>query len=635
MAQVYSQTLPQLLRSRAEQDPHRIAMRRKKFGIWNTYTYREYYDQVRSFGAGLIALGLNRNDTVCIIGDNDPEWYWAELGSQAAGGRVVGIFTDCSPEEVQYYIDHSDASFVIANDQEQVDKILTIVDKVPRIKKVIYWEKKGLWFYEHPKLMSFEDVINLGREEIKRFPKLIDERIDQGNYDDIAVICYTSGTTGKPKGAMISYRNVIETCKAWNEVDPRLSSDQYVSFIPPAWIAEQNLGIASSLLFGFTVNFPEEPETVQENIREIGPQFVMYSGRQWESVYATIQARMHDAKGIKKLAFVISMRIGERVIRKKLKEERPTLLERLLYLLAYQLCYRGLLDKIGLSNIRFAYSAGSALSPEIITFFWTLGVNLKQFYGSTEGGLISIHRNDNVRPESVGEVAPGSKIRISEEGEILVQGIGVFQGYYKDPEATDKVLKDGWYHSGDGGYLTEEGHLIYIDRISDFRKLSRGRRFSPNYIEVRLRFSRYIQECMAIGGPERDYVVCLISMDFQNVGRWAEKNGVAYTTFLDLSQKDQVAELIRREIQYVNQTLPDDFQVKRFVILHKELDPDEAELTRTRKLRRSYVEQRYKTLIDYIYKDQSRVPIETEVKYQDGRVGKMQIELRVRSVDGV
>jgi long-chain acyl-CoA synthetase len=310
-------------------------------------------------------------------------------------------------------------------------------------------------------------------------------------------------------------------------------------------------------------------------------------------------------------------------------------LERALYLLAKRLCYRGLLDKIGLSNIRFAYSAGSALSPEIITFFRTLGINLKQFYGSTEGGLVAIHRDEDVRPESVGEVAPGSKVCISEEGEILVQGIGVFQGYYKDPEATNKILKDGWYHTGDGGYFTKDGHLIYIDRVSDFRELSGGRRFSPNYIEVRLRFSRYIQECMAIGGPERDFVVCLISMDFQNVGRWAEKNGVGYTTFLDLSQKDQVAELIRREIQYVNKTLPNDVQVKRFFILHKELDPDEAELTRTRKLRRSFVEQRYKSLIDAIYQGQTRVPIETEVKYQDGRVGKIQIELRIRSVDEV
>jgi len=632
MEQIVGETLPQLLRSRAEQEPDRIAIRRKEYGIWKTYTYEEYYEQTRYFGLGLIVLGLGRGDVVCIIGENDPEWYWAELGAQAGGGHAVGVFTDCTTEEIDYFVSHSDARFVVARDQEQVDKVLQMLDRLPNVEKVIYWEPKGIWFYDHPKLMSFEDVVALGKEEDRHSPGRIERSIDEGRYDDLAIICYTSGTTAKPKGAMISHRNSIEICKAWHEVDPRRPSDDYLSFIPPAWIAEQNLGITSSLLYGFTVNFPEEPDTVQENIREIGPQFIMYSGRLWENVCANVQAKMSDATGPKRWAFDFFLLIGSRVSRKKLKGERIGPWERFLYAMG-GLCYGGLLDKIGLSKIRFAYTAGAALSPEIIVFFRAIGINLKQFYGATESGLVTIHYDDDVRPESVGVVAPGSEVKISDEGEILIKGVGVFQGYYKNPEATDEVLKDGWFRSGDGGTFSDDGHLIYIDRVSDFRELSGEQRFSPNYIEVRLRFSRYIQECIAVGGPDRDFVACIISMDFQNVGNRAEKQGVGYTTFVDLSQKDEVAELIRGEIRQINASLPEEFRVKAFVVLHKEFDPDEAELTRTRKLRRSYMEERYETVINGIYTGKERVPIEAEVKYQDGRVRKMKTELVIRHVD--
>jgi long-chain acyl-CoA synthetase len=308
------------------------------------------------------------------------------------------------------------------------------------------------------------------------------------------------------------------------------------------------------------------------------------------------------------------------------------LFDKMLNKLGDWLCFRGLRDKIGLSRIRFAYTAGAALSPEIMIFFRAIGVNLKQFYGSTEAGLVAIHYDDDVRPESVGVVAPGSDVKISKEGEILIRGVGLFQGYYKNPEATQEALEEGWFKSGDGGNLTDHNHLIYIDRVSDFRELSGDRRFSPGYIEVRLRFSRYIQECMTIGGPERDYVVCLISMDFQNVGKWAEKRKVSYTTFLDLSQKDEVAELMREEIQRINETLPEESRVKKYVVLHKEFDPDEAELTRTRKLRRSYMEDRYKDLIEGMYSDKAKIPIQAEITYQDGRVRKLAIELSVRTV---
>jgi long-chain acyl-CoA synthetase len=632
MVEILGDTLPKLLQSRAEREPDRVAMRKKKYGIWNGYNFKEYYEKVRSFGSGLMALGLRKGDAVCIIGENDPEWYWAELGCQSAGGHAVGIFTDCTPEEVYYFIEHSDARFVVAHDQEQVDKVVKILDRLPAVEWVIYWEPKGLWFYDHQKLKSFEDIIALGKETDQRSPGQIDKRIGEGSPQDTAFICYTSGTTGKPKGAMISYQNSIETCRAWHSVDPRLPEDRYLSFIPPAWVAEQNLGITSSLLYGFTVSFPEEPDTVQENIREVGPQFIMYSGRLWENVYANVQAKMSDAAGPKKWVFDKLLPLGSLVSRKRLSGQKVGLIARIGVLLADWCCYRGLRDKVGLSKIRFAYTAGAALSPEIIVFFRAIGVNLKQFYGSTEAGLVTIHYDNDIRPESVGVVAPQADVRISETGEILIRGVGVFQGYYKDVEATKKIFSNGWFCSGDGGHLTNDGHLIYIDRVSDFRELSGGRRFSPNYIEVRLRFSRYIQECMAVGGPERDSVICLISMDFQNVGNWAEKRGVGYTTFLDLSQRQEVAALVREEIGNINETLPEESRVRKFVILHKEFDPDEAELTRTRKLRRSYMEDRYQELIEGIYAGRDKVPIEAEVTYQDGRVRHMKAELFVRAV---
>ena len=358
----------------------------------------------------------------------------------------------------------------------------------------------------------------------------------------------------------------------------------------------------------------------------------MFSGRMWESVCATIQARMDDATGPKKWAYDLILPVAIRAARKSMGGEQAGIGDRIGRIAIDFLLARGLRDKIGLSKIRFAYTAGAALSPEILVFFRAIGVNLKQFYGSTEAGLVTIHYNGDVQSESVGVVAPGAEVRISGRGEVLVRGVGVFRGYFRNPEATRKVLDDGWFRTGDGGVLREDGHLIYIDRISDFRDLSGGRYFSPNFIEVRLRFSRYIQECMAVGGADREFVVCLVSIDFQNTGSWAEKRGIGYTTFQDLSQKEEVAGLISREIRQINAVLPEESRIWKFVVLHKEFDPDEAELTRTRKLRRAYVENRYRDVIDAAFSGAATVPMETEVTYQDGRVRKMQIGLHVRTV---
>jgi long-chain acyl-CoA synthetase len=629
-------TLPKLLKRNADQyGDRRVAMRRKEYGIWQPYTWRQYYESVKYFSLGLISLGLEPGDKVSIIGENDPEWYWGELAAQAAGGAVVGIFTDCIPSEVKYYIQNSDTKFVIAHDQEQVDKILAIKDELPLLRGVIYWDPKGLWFYHDPLLHSFEQVMDLGRKFEEIHPGHFEARVAAGKGDDIAVFCYTSGTTSLPKGAMVRHQNMIETAGAWHAVDPWRPSDDYVSFVPPAWAAEQYIGVTGGLIASVTVNFPEEPETVQENIREIGPQVLMYSARLWENVCSSVQAEMADAEGLKRLTDRIFHPVGYQMGQATLLGKQPGLALKALYRIADLALLRGLRDRIGLSRVRYAYTAGAALSPDILTFFRALGINLKQFYGLTETGLLTLHREKDIRPETVGTCLPGSEIRISPEGEILARSVGMFAGYYKNPEATAKALEDGWYHTGDGGYIDEFGHLIYLDRLSEFRDLSGGRKFSPSYIEIRLRFSPYIKDCMTVGGPNRDYVTAVINIDYANVGSWAEKRGLAYTTFTDLSQKPAVYDLIQSEIERVNRTLPDEQRIKKFVLLHKEFDPDEAELTRTRKLRRSFVEQRYSDLIEAMYGDADQFVAEAVITYQDGRKGAIKTAITVRTIDSV
>lgn len=631
------ETLPQwFVRTARAYGDRRVAMRQKHLGIWQEYTWAECYEHVRLVCLGLVELGLRRGEKVAIIGDNDPQYYWAQLAVQAAGGVAVGVFTDSTPPEVRYIVDHSDAVIVFAKDQEQVDKMLAIRSQVPRVRRVIYWEEKGLWHYDDPWLMSFGALEALGRERDGRDPAEFERLVAEGRRDDVAILCYTSGTTSLPKGAMITHGNLIWGHDSFSQVDPRAPDEDYVSFLPLAWITEHVLGVANHVIDGMVVNFPEAPETVQENIREIAPRVLLFNSRLWENLVALVQVKMADTTRINKWLYRLFLPVGYKVAELRLTGRHVPLLWRLLYWLGNVAIFAPLRDKLGLSRVTSAYTAGAALSPDVIRFFRAIGVSIKQLYGSTEMQAVSTHREDDFKFESVGRPLPGVEVRISERGEILVRSGGVFKGYYKNPEATAEALdEEGWFHTGDAGYIDEDGHLIYLDRLKEMVELADGSTYSPQFIEGRLKFSPYIQDVMVVGGRERHYLTAIITIDFENVGHWAEQRGIAYTTYVDLSQKPEVYDLVRADVERVNRSLPEQARVRAFVILHKAFDPDEAELTRTRKLRRRVMAERYREIIEAMYDGRENVRVEAEIRYRDGRTGTVETTVRVCRLDGV
>ena len=627
-------TLPKLLKfNYGKYGDKKVAMRVKELGIWQEYTWKDYYENAKYFSLGLLSLGLEWGDKVAILGENKPEWYWAELATQAAGGVVVGIFTDCMPDEVKYYVEHSDSKFVIAHDQEQVDKILQIKGELPLVKKVIYWDPKGVWNYDDQILMSFNEVIELGSEYGKQRPDLFEANVERGCGDDMAVICYTSGTTGLPKAAILTHNSVIGRSRAHYDIDVWREDEQYVSFLPPAWVVEQGLGVAGALLSGMEVSFPEKPETVQENIREIAPEILFWGPRNWESVNRLMQAKMVDASRLNRFLYDLFLPVGYQSTAIISQDEKASVVWRLLYLLAYWAVFRDLRDKLGLSKIRVAYSAGAAISPEIIRFFQSIGVNIKQGYGGSEQGLVSLPADDDIRPETSGPILPRIEIRLSEDGEVLIRGDNMFSGYLKDSAATEEKVKDGWYYSGDFGHIDEGGHLIVMDRMDDLRELSGGQKFSPQYAEIRLRFSQYIKDVLVVGGEDKAYVTCVINIDIDNVGRWAEARRIPYTTFTDLSQKPEVIGLIQKDVESVNRTLPEWAKIKKVTNLHREFDADEAELTRTRKIRRTFVEERYHELIAALYGEVDELAVEAPITYRDGRKGTIKTTIKINCLD--
>jgi long-chain acyl-CoA synthetase len=633
-------TLPKLLiAAYRTHGAQKVAMRQKDVGIWRSYTWQDSYDQVRLLSLGLIKLGLKRGDKVCIIGDNDPQYFWAQLAIQSGGGVAVGIFTDSAPSEIQYIVNHSDAVFVFAKDQEQCDKLLEIRDQLPVVQRVIYWDDKGLWNYDEPWLTSYEQVQELGRSLQAEQPERFERSVNQGRGEDLAVFCYTSGTTGLPKGAMISHSNLIAGGEEYRLVDPRSETDEYMSFLPPAWITENVLGLTAHLQTGMVVNFPEAPETVQQNIREVAPQSLLFSARLWESMVAMVQVKMIESTWINRLLYKIFMPVGYRVASLRFEERRPVAPHwRFLYNLGEFAVFGPLRDKLGVVNVKSAYSSGAALNPEVIRFFRAIGVNIKQLYGSTEAQLHTLHIGDDVKFETVGVPSPGMRIKIAEDGEILVKGPTVVRGYYKNPEETEKTFlidQEGgrWYRTGDAGYIDADGHLIYLDRVKEMLTLSSGEKYSPQYIEGRLKFSPYIRDVMSIGGEDKAFVATLINIDFDNVGRWAERHGLAYTTFVDLSQKPEVYNLIRQDIEGVNRTLPPAARVRKFVLLHKEFDADEGELTRTRKLRRGLLGKRYGDMIAGMYGGQNEVHVQAAIKYRDGREGVVETTVRIATLE--
>ena len=624
-------TFPKLLLRNAEQIGDRAALREKDLGIWRETNWRRYGERVREFSLGLVGLGLQRGGKVAIIGDNRPEWVIAELAAQSAGAASVGIYQDSGLSEVLYVIDHCDARFVIAEDQEQVDKILGMIDQLPKVTHVVYADPRGLRRYNHEKLISFEEVERRGRELHTQDPDLFARNVAQGKGSDLAMICYTSGTTGSPKGAMLSFSNLLTMAMSLHQVDPRRPSDEFVSFLPLAWIGEQMMSLATALAIGFTINFPEEPETALHDIREIGPNVMFAPPRIWEGLNSTVQVKIMDTTPLKRFLYERLMPVGTKVAELRLEKGRVPAFWRALYFVADWLLFRPLKDRLGLLKLRSATTGGAALGPDVFRFFHAMGVRLKQIYGQTEiSGISCIHRDDRIKFHTVGEPIPGTEVRISERGEILSRSPAVFSGYYKNDEATRTTLTEGWLHSGDAGYL-EDGQLVVIDRVKDVLRLADGTQFSPQFIENRLKFSPYIKEAVVIG-QDKPYLVSLVCIDQGIVGKFAEKEKISYTTYTDLSAKPRVYDLLQREIDRVNQTLPAAAKIRKFVLLYKELDADDEELTRTRKVRRSFVEERYGGIISALYGDEQKIAVDTTIRYQDGRTARIQANLAVREM---
>jgi long-chain acyl-CoA synthetase len=629
-------TLPALLRRNAiKYGDKKVAIREKEFGIWQPVTWKGYYENVRDFALGLHKLGFKWGDKLSYIGDNRPEALYSELGVQCLGGAIVGIYPDSHLDQAEYIINHSDSTFVVAGDQEQADKILGIKEKCPKIINVIVDDPKGMRHYDDPILIFFKQVQKMGRELAEREPDLLDEMIDKITPEDVGMINYTSGTTGMPKGSMITQKNMTSVVKFHDQVDPAQDTDEYVSFLPLPWIGEQEYGVYWPLYKAFTVNFPEKVETVQENIREIGPHILLAPPRIWERMCSDIQVKIQDAAWIKRLTYNIFLKVGYKISDYKLQKKELPIWWKVLNWIGYLLLFRSLKNYLGLAHLRHVYTGGAPLGPEIFQMFQALGVNIKQAYGMTEQTAASIiHRTDDIRLDTVGKALPGIEFKISDTGELLSRGDTIFKGYYRNPEATAETLKDGWLHSADAAIIEDDGHIIIIDRMEDVMKLADGSRFSPQLIENKLKFSPYIIDALIIG-QEKPFIASMISIDMGNVGKWAENNQIPYTTFTDLSQKDEVYDLIAKEVGKTNESLPKVAKVKRFVLLYKELDPDDDELTRTRKVRRKFVAGRYKELIDALYGDKEELEIEADIKYRDGKGYRMKTKVKIKQTEPI
>ncbi len=627
-------TIPKLfLRQCKKYGKNKVAMREKEFGIWRPYTWQDYYDNVKYLCLGMVSLGLKRGDKVAMIGDNRPEGLWAEMAALCAGAIAVWLFQDCMIDEVKYIVDHSDAKFFVGETQEEVDKALAIKDECPHLRWVIWDDPKGMRNYHQDFLMSIRDVQKRGRELAEKEPDLFERMIEEGHGDDICLLFYTSGTTALPKGALLSHWNMLTMGHNLMSVDPCYDTDDFVSYLPFAWIGEQMMSISCGLQVGYTLNFPEEPETAQENIREIGPHVMFAPPRLYEGMTRRVQVKYIDSTWTKRKFYEFATWVGYKVANLKFEKKPIPWYLRFLNWFGYITVQKKLKDHLGMCRLRHAYTGGAAMGPDHFRFFHAMGVNLKQIYGQTEiAGISIVHRDGDVKFDTVGTPIPHTEVRITEEGEIISRSPSVFQGYYKNEEATKKTLVDGWLYSGDRGFIDEDGHLVVFDRSKDVMTLSDGRPFSPQYLETRLKFSPYVQEAWVIG-DKRPYVTAVMCIDYQVVGKWADDHKINYTSYMELSQDPRVYDLVEKQIEEANKDLPDVAKIRKFVNLYKAFDADDDELTRTSKLRRAFVEKRYRDIVEALYSDTEVVHMDTTITYEDGRQQRIKTDLRVQKVN--
>jgi len=616
----------------------KVALRQKDFGIWHEYTWKQVYEMSKNFGLGMLSIGLKKGDKVCIIGDNEVETYVAAYGLYGVGAVIVGIWVDALPDEVVYYLTDSESRFAIVRDQEQVDKMLTIKNKVPQIEKVIWWEPKGMAAPEYknnPWIMGFNDVSELGRKYDQEHPGTFEECIKQVLPSDSANMYYTSGTTGAAKGVVRSHSAQIYMRKLLNLYYPLNLGDDCHSMIQFASIGEPITGSTANLLNGAVINFPESPDTTEVDLREIAPRFHSLTPRFYEEIASKMRVRIESAGALKRWVFNLMLPIGYKVAQYEIENRPLPVWWRILKWIAWWTAFRPNLDKCGLLKIKYCTNSGFVLGAHTFRFYRAIGIDMREFYASTEIPIIATHvKGHNIKVGSLGEIVVSVEVRLADNGELYIRGPHLFDEYYRKPDKTASAIdSNGWYHSGDAVYIDDDGYIFYIDRVTELASLSSGQKYSPQGIEAQMRFGAYIKDCWILG-EGKDYVTAIITIDFDSVSKWAERHHVPFTTMIDLSQKDEVANLVLKDIIRVNSGLPPATRIKKFAIFHKEFDPDEAELTRSRKLRREYMYKKYKDIADGIYSDNDVIQVSAEFSYADGTKDIVTANVKIRKVPG-
>ena len=626
-------TLPKLLRRHAKSAGRLPGIREKDRGIWQSYSWRACQDHVRNLALGLAAHGFKRGDKLSVLGDNRARLYWAQLATQALGGMSVPLYQDSIASELAHVLSHAEVSVVVAEDQEQVDKVLSLKGELPNLRLVIYDDARGMSAYREDILKSFSEIEDAGRAFSRQHPDYYERELEQGRAEDVALIAYTSGTTGRSKGVLLSHANMIATSESFAGVESVNRGDNWLCYLPMGWVGDSMFSLSTSLVVGATCNCPESPETVQRDLRELGPSALLAPPRIWENMLTGLQVKAADASWLKRTVYEYFRRVAER--RELLMGDRKPVPAgtRFAYRLGEFLVYGPVRDQLGLRNTRWCLTGGAPLGADTFRFFRSFGINLKQIYGATEASaLVAWQSNDEADPNTVGRTLPGTEVRIGERGEVQVKGPGVFLGYYRQDDATrDAITADGWLKTGDAGLIDPRGQLAIIDRAKDVGKLADGTPFAPQFIENKLKFSPYIREAVAFG-DQRPFVAAMVAIDMSTVGKWAEQRSLPYTSFMDLAGKPEVAQLLIEEVGKINATLPGTTKVVRIVLLNKELDADDAEMTRTRKVRRGFVAEKYAPVIAAFYDGAREARLTMDITFEDGRKSSLTSTLAVHDI---